>query len=101
MGLAIVWILAVQEQMYELFADLEYVRAYIDDLLIMSCSIFDDHLEHLDSVLARLSKAGLKVNAKKSHFAQLEVEYLGFMITRHGIQPLPVEVIKNIAPPTT
>ena len=70
-----------QECMYKLFADLEYICAYIDDLLVMSCSTFDDHLECLDSVLARLSKAGLKVNAKKPHFAQLEVKYLGYMIT--------------------
>jgi hypothetical protein len=70
-----------QEHMYELFADLEYVCTYIDDLLVMSCSTFDDHLKHLDSVLARLSKGGLKVNATKSHFAQLQVEYLGYWIT--------------------
>jgi hypothetical protein len=34
-----------QECMYELFSDLEYVRAYIDDLLLMSSSTFEEHLE--------------------------------------------------------
>ena len=38
---------------------------------------FDDHLEKLDEVLARLREAGLKVNAKKSFFARAELEYLG------------------------
>jgi hypothetical protein len=33
-----------QECMYKLFSDLEYVRAYIDDLLVMS-STFKEHLE--------------------------------------------------------
>jgi hypothetical protein len=49
-----------QERMYELFSDLEYVRAYIDDLLVTSSSTFEDHLECLDKVFARLSEAGLK-----------------------------------------
>ena len=92
-----------QERMYELFSDLEYVRAYIDDLLVTSSSTFDDHLERLEKVLTRLSQAGLKVNAKKSHFCQSQVEYLGYWITRHGIKPLPKKVtaIQKIAPPKT
>jgi hypothetical protein len=91
-----------QERMYELFSDLEYVRAYIDDLLITSSSTFEDHLERLDKVFARLSEAGLKVNATKSHFAQTETEYLGYKITRDGIQPLSkkVQAMEAIAPPT-
>jgi hypothetical protein len=46
---------------------------------------------------------GLKVNANKSHFAVSEIEYLGYWITRNGIQPLPkkVEAIQCIAPLTT
>ena len=92
-----------QERMYELFSDLENVRAYIDDLLVTSSSTFEDHLQKLEEVFSRLSDAGLKVNAKKSHFAVSEVEYLGYWITRNGIQPLPnkVQAIKNIAPPKT
>ena len=90
------------ERMYELFADLEFVQAYINDLLVMSSSTFNDHLECLDTVFARLSEAGLKVNAKKLHFVQAKVKYLGYLITRHGIQPLPkkVDTFQNIAPPT-
>ena len=33
-----------QEKMNELFNGLEYVRTYIDDLLILSNSNFEDHL---------------------------------------------------------
>ena len=66
-----------------------------------SCSPFEEHLEHLEKVLSQLSDAGLKVNAKKLHFAEFEIEYLGYWITRQGIQPLPkkVEPLQNIAPP--
>ena len=38
--------------MFELFSDLEYVRAYIDDLLVTSCSTFKEHLEWLEKVLS-------------------------------------------------
>ena len=92
-----------QENMSELMHDLEYVRAYIDDLVVFTMGSFEDHLEKVEEVLVRLSQAGLKVNAKKSFFAKQELEYLGYWITREGVQPLPnkVEAIKNIAPPKT
>ena len=70
-----------QERMFELFSDLEYVRAYIDDLLVTSSSSFEEHLERLDKVFLQLSEAGLKVNANKSHFAKSEIKYLGYWIT--------------------
>jgi hypothetical protein len=41
-----------QEQMFELFLDLEYISAYIDDLLMMSSSTFEEHLEQLDKVFS-------------------------------------------------
>ena len=90
-----------QEHMFELFSDLEYVQAYINDLLVTSCSTFKEHLERLEKVFSQLSKVGLKVNANKSHFAEFEIKYLGYWITRQGIQPLPkkVEALQNIAPP--
>ena len=55
----------------------------------------------LDSVLTRLRDAGLKVNIKKSFFAQEKLEYLGYWMTREGIQPVAnkVHAISNIAAP--
>ena len=66
---------------------LEYVRAYLDDLLIISKKSFVDHLEKLEVVLKRLQKAGLKVNAAKSTFGVHQCEYLGYVLTREGIKP--------------
>ena len=90
-----------QEKMSTLMSDIENVRAYIDDLLLLTSGTWEDHLDQLDKVLTRLKEAGLKVNAKKSFFGKPELEYLGYWITRHGIQPLPkkVEAITNLAPP--
>jgi len=92
-----------QEKMGDLFADVEFARAYIDDLLVLSTSTLEDHLDKLEHVLQRLQEAGLKVNASKSFFAREELEYLGYWITQDGINPLSkkVEAINNIAPPTT
>ena len=92
-----------QERMHELMSGLDFVRAYIDDILVMTTSDWDDHLSKLDEVLTRLGSVGLKVNIRKSFFGRNATEYLGFWITRHGISPLPkkVEAILNIAPPTT
>ena len=92
-----------QEKMNDLFAGLHYVRAYIDDLLIISNGTLEDHLQKISKAFKILQKAGFKINAEKSLFAKGELDYLGFKITREGIMPLPdkVEAIKNIAVPQT
>ncbi len=66
---------------------LEYVRAYIDDLLCITRVSLGDHLDKLEEVLKRLRDVGLKVNAAKSFFCTHEIEYLGCMLTRGGIKP--------------
>jgi hypothetical protein len=66
-----------QAKMMELMESLEYVQAYIDDLLCISRNSLEDHLEKLEEVLRQLRNAGLNVNADKSTFCALEIEYLG------------------------
>lgn len=92
-----------QEKMSELFEGFDQVRAYIDDLLIMTTEGWSEHLSHVDKVLRKLSQAGLKVNVSKSFFGKTECEYLGYWITRNGIQPLPdkVKAVQGIKPPRT
>ena len=90
-----------QDKMSELFAGFDYIRAYIDDLLVITKGSLQDPLEKFDAVFKRLNEAGLRVNAKKSFFGQSEVEYLGYMIGRHGIRPVAkkVEAIHKIKEP--
>ena len=57
-----------QEKMSEIFAHMEYVRAYIDDILAITTESFHDHLRKLETVLQILQDTGLKVNAK-NHFS--------------------------------
>ncbi len=91
-----------QSKMLELMEDLEYVRAYLDDLLCISRSSLEDHLEKLEEVLRRLRNAGLQVNAEKLTFCALEIEYLGYILTRDGIKPQrnKVQAILAIQLPT-
>ena len=51
-----------QEKINELSNGIEYVRTYIDDLLIGSNKSFDDHINKLDKVLSKLNQKGFKVN---------------------------------------
>jgi hypothetical protein len=43
-------------------------------------------------VPTRLRDARLKVNAAKSLFCAHEIEYLGYILTREGIEPQPKKV---------
>ncbi len=74
-------------KMTGLMSNLEYIRACIDDLLIISKDLFRDHLTKLEKVLQKLHKYGLKVNCIKSTFGVNECKYLGYALTRQGMKP--------------
>jgi hypothetical protein len=86
----------------DVMAGLENVRAYLDDILITTSGTFEDHLQEVQKVLERLEQTGFAVNVKKSSFAVTEIDYLGYWITREGIQPQTkkVEAILRIKPPS-
>ncbi len=90
-----------QAEMMDIMKALEYVRAYIDNLLVITRGSLEDHLDKLREVLRRLRKAGLKVNAAKSFFCTHKMEYLGYILTRGGIKPQPkkVQAILALNPP--
>ncbi len=76
-----------QGKMLELMESLQYVRACLDDLLCISKLSLEDHLEKLEEVLRQLCDAGHKVNSATLTFCKLEIEYLGYVLTRDGIKP--------------
>ena len=92
-----------QEKMSNLMQDLEYVRTYLDDLLVISNGSFEEHLHQLGKVLQRLRRAGLKINAEKSSFFAPEIEYLGYLLTKDGIKPVQkkIQAVLDLQPPTT
>ena len=48
---------------HSLMVALEFVRAYLDDLLCITKANLEDHLDKLKMVLTRLREAGLRINA--------------------------------------
>ena len=90
-----------QEKMSDLMAALEFVKTYLDALLLISMGSLEDHLKKLTEVLSRLQDAGLKINAAKSKLCALETEYLGYIITRDGVKPQAnkVQAILALTPP--
>ena len=90
-----------QEKMNEIFRDFEFIRAYIDDLLIITKGDWSDHSEKLEQTLQKLKDNGIKFNIEKSSFGQTEMESLGFWVTRIEIRPInkKVESIVNMTPP--
>eukprot|EP00804_Cyclotella_cryptica_P030874 CCRYP_018366-RA/>CCRYP_018366-RA protein AED:0.29 eAED:0.29 QI:0/-1/0/1/-1/1/1/0/377 len=73
--------------MSALMVALEFLRAYLGDVLCITKANLEDHLDKLKMVLTRLRKAGLRINAQKSSFCTFETEYLGYTLTRIGIKP--------------
>ncbi len=91
-----------QAEMGNLMVALEYVRAYIDNLLVITKSSHDDHLDKLEQAFIGLRNAGLKINAAKSFFCAQETEHLEYILTRGGIKPQPkkVQAILALNPPS-
>ena len=90
-----------QEIMNNMFCDLEFTSAYLDDILVISDGTFEDHMQKIQQVLDRLEKANFRANVRKCFFAKDSIEYLGYQISRQGIQPQPkkVEAIQKLKPP--
>ena len=78
-----------QEKMSSLMQTLSYIKVYLDDLLVITKSTYDDHIEKLKVVLSRLRNTHICLNTAKSSFAQGEIEYLGYILMREGIKPQP------------
>eukprot|EP00804_Cyclotella_cryptica_P000664 CCRYP_014687-RA/>CCRYP_014687-RA protein AED:0.34 eAED:0.34 QI:60/-1/0/1/-1/0/1/0/153 len=89
-----------QAKMSSLMVALEFVRAYLDDLLCITKANLEDHLDKLKMVLTSLCKVGLRINARKSSFCAIETENLGYTLTQTGIKPQQkkVQAILAISP---
>ncbi|XP_065052942.1 uncharacterized protein LOC135682132 [Rhopilema esculentum] len=80
-----------QRFMDEVLRGLNFVYAYIDDLLIAS-STESDHLQHLEILFSRLSEYGVIINPVKCVFGVPSLDFLGHRISADGISPLPAKV---------
>ena len=85
-----------QKLMDTILQGISGVTCYIDDILVSSTNE-ESHLHTLEEVLTRLEKHGFRPKLEKCEFLLTCIEYLGHVISKDGIQPVPskVEAIVN------
>ncbi|KAG1445529.1 hypothetical protein G6F55_011924 [Rhizopus delemar] len=76
--------------------------AYIDDLNVYS-NDDHEHLLHLEQVFNCIKIANLKLNPEKCFFFKDHLKFLGYIVTKEGIQtdPSKIEKIQNYPVPKT
>ncbi|GFS65858.1 retrovirus-related Pol polyprotein from transposon opus [Trichonephila clavipes] len=75
----------------EVLFGLEFVFPYLDDIVIASENE-EQHKTHLKLVFDRLQKYGVRVNISKLTLRVTHLEFLGYLITSEGYEPLPEKV---------
>ncbi|ORD97962.1 YG31B [Hepatospora eriocheir] len=83
-----------QRVMQQILNVLDFVKVYLDDILIHSENIHD-HIQHCKIILELLKNHNVKINFDKSKFIQYEVKYIGFIISNQGIKA-DMDKIDNI-----
>ena len=77
---------------------LKFFIIYIDDGLVFS-QTFEEHLAHLDQVLAKASAARLSLSLKKCKFGYSEIKVLGYIVGRDGFKMDAAKVEKIVSWP--
>jgi hypothetical protein len=74
----------------------KFLIVYLDDILIFS-KIEEENLRHLTLVMRRLQQEKLLLNLKKSSFMNIEIVYLGFLISLNelNMDPKKIKEIKE------
>ena len=67
------------------------IEVYIDDMLVKSKERLD-HAEHLQEAFELLRSYGMKLNPSKCAFGVSAGRFLGFIVTRRGIEANPAQL---------
>ena len=88
--------------MHEMLQDLPFCVVYLDDILVFSKTP-EEHVAHVEAVLARLEANKYYAKLSKCDFFKSEVKFLGHVVTAEGVKPDPkkVEVVQNWPRPVT
>ncbi|KAI5153460.1 hypothetical protein ENBRE01_3199, partial [Enteropsectra breve] len=91
-----------QKIIANIFQDLPYVHAFLDDILIGSFTEAD-HICNIKTVLTRFKDRNLQVNIEKSDIAVEEVTFLGHKICHKGIRPdcARISALNDLKTPST
>lgn len=80
-----------QRFMDDILRDMPFAFPYLDDVLIASSSV-EEHKSNLDQLFRRYAECGLVLNADKCQLGKDAVTFLGHLVTKDGIKPLPSKV---------
>ncbi|GFO20023.1 retrovirus-related pol polyprotein from transposon 17.6 [Plakobranchus ocellatus] len=69
----------------------ESVLAFLDDVCVLGRS-YDDHIDNLRKVFERFRIYGLRLKPRKCSLFRREVEFLGRLVSKNGIQILPESI---------
>ena len=83
-----------QRTMDIVFANMTYVKTFVDDIIIFSNNI-EEHAQHVASAIDKLTSVNLILNPDKCHFAQKSVYLLGFCISQQG-KSLDTRKVTNV-----
>ena len=91
-----------QDLMTGILKDFNFAIAYLDDIIIFSRTA-EEHLSHIKQVFGKLQAVKLSMKLSKCHFFSKEIQYLGHILSKKSIQPLPskMQAIQKMHPPTT
>ena len=75
------------------------IEVYIDDMVVKS-KVVSEHVGDLEDIFEILRKHKLRLNTSKCSFGVGLGEFLGCMVTHHGIEVNPdqVKAINNLQP---
>ncbi|XP_024015214.1 uncharacterized protein LOC112088924 [Eutrema salsugineum] len=78
------------------------MEVYIDDMLVKSL-LAKDHVRHLQTCFEILDQYGMKLNPTNCTFGVTSGEFLGYIVTRRGIEANPKQItaILELPSPTT
>ena len=71
--------------------NLEACLLYLDDIIVAS-STYEEHMDKLERVLARIWESGLKLKPSKCSFIQQEIKYLGCIVSGDGVKADPDKI---------
>ena len=80
-----------QRTMEQILQGIPGVVVFMDDIELTG-ETQEEHLDRLDQVLQRLHNHGLRLQKTKCEFMKDRVEYLGHIIDKDGLHPVPSKV---------
>ena len=80
-----------QRRMGDILSGLDGIVCLIDDVLVYG-KTQEEHDEHLEAALTRISEAGLTLSQEKCKFNKPNVKFLGQLVDETGIKPDPDKI---------